>query len=46
MTFQFSTIGFLIKNEFQYVPEAENPKCTEYNLGKLSFQSKLICKKM
>lgn len=33
MTFQFSTIGFLIQNAFQYEPEAENCKSGEYNLG-------------
>lgn len=46
MTFQFSKIGFLIQNEFQYEPEAENCKSREYNLGKLSFQSKLVSKEI
>lgn len=33
-------------NEFQHVPEAEKHECTEYNLRKLSFQSKLISKEI
>lgn len=46
MSFQFSKIEFLIQNEFQYEPEAENCESREYNLGKLSFQSKLVGKEI
>lgn len=46
MSFQFSKIEFLIQNEFQYEPEDENCESREYNLGKLSFQSKLVGKEI